>query len=78
MIKILITHLTVRFAIIYHYVDRDVKVRDHCHITGKYKYSAHKDCKFKVKLNHKIPFCIPQPKVSWLTSYYARTKQIQF
>ena len=64
MIKILITHLTVRIAIIYHYVDRDVKVRDHCHITGKYKYSARKDCKFKVKLNHKIPFCIPQPKVS--------------
>ena len=64
MRKILITLPTVRFTIIYHYVDRDVKVRDHCHITGKYKYSAHKDCKFNVKLNHKIPFCIPQLKVS--------------
>ena len=25
------------------YVD-DVKVRDHCHITGKYRGSAHRDC----------------------------------
>ena len=23
------------------YVDDDVKVRDHCHITGKYRDSAH-------------------------------------
>ena len=25
------------------YVDVDVKVRDHCHITGKYRHSACKD-----------------------------------
>ena len=37
------------------YTDNDVKVRDHCHITGKYRGSAHKDCNIKVKLNHKIP-----------------------
>ena len=37
------------------YVDDDVKVRDHCHITGKYNASAHRDCNIKVKLNHKIP-----------------------
>ena len=24
--------------------DNDVKVRDHCHITGKYRGSSHKDC----------------------------------
>ena len=24
-----------------HYVDSDVKVKDHCHITGKYRSSAH-------------------------------------
>ena len=35
--------------------DSDVKVRDHCHITGKYKGSAHTDCKISVKLNHKFP-----------------------
>ena len=36
------------------YVDCDVKVRDHCHITGKYRGSAHRDCNINVKLNHKI------------------------
>ena len=28
---------------------------DHCHITGKYRGSAHRDCNINVKLNHKIP-----------------------
>ena len=36
------------------YFDGDVKVRDHCHITGKYRGSAHRDCNSNVKLNHKI------------------------
>ena len=33
------------------YIDNGVRVRDHCHITGKYRASAHK----YVKLNHKNP-----------------------
>ena len=37
------------------YVDNDVEVRDHCHITGKYRGSAHRDCNINHKLNHKIP-----------------------
>ena len=37
------------------YVDGDVKVRDHCHITGKYRGSAHRDCNINVKLNLKLP-----------------------
>ena len=37
------------------YIDGDGKVRDHCHITGKYRGSAHKDCNINVTLNHKIP-----------------------
>ena len=37
------------------YVDGDVKVRDHCQITGKYRGSAHRDCNIKIKLNHKLP-----------------------
>ena len=37
------------------YIDTDVKLRDHCHITGKYGGSSHKDCNINVKLNHKIP-----------------------
>ena len=36
------------------YIDGDVKVRDHCHITGKHRGSAHRDCNINVKLNHKI------------------------
>ena len=35
--------------------DNDVKVRDHCHITGKYRDSAHKDCHINLKLNYQIP-----------------------
>ena len=36
------------------YVD-NVKVRDPCHITGKYRGSAHRDSNFNLRLNHKIP-----------------------
>ena len=35
-------------------VEDDVKVRDDCHITGKYTGSAHRDCNINVKLNHRI------------------------
>ena len=35
------------------YLDNNVKVRDHCHITGKYRDSAHPDCNINLKLNHK-------------------------
>ena len=37
------------------YVDGDVKVRDHCLITGKYRDSTHRACNINVKLNPKIP-----------------------
>ena len=33
----------------------DGKVRNHCHITGKYRGSAHRDCNMNLKFNHKIP-----------------------
>ena len=33
------------------YKEKDVKVRDHCHITGKFRGSAHQDCNLKLKLN---------------------------
>ena len=32
----------------YVYVERDAEVRDHCHITGKYGDSAHRDCNINV------------------------------
>ena len=37
------------------YVDNDVKVRAHCHITGKYRGFAHGDCNISPKLNQKVP-----------------------
>ena len=37
------------------YIDNDIKVRDHCHITGKYRGSVHKGCNINLKLNHKVP-----------------------
>ena len=36
------------------YNHNDVKVRDHCQITGKYRGSPYKDCNINVRLNHKI------------------------
>ena len=33
------------------YKDKDVRVRDHCHITGKYRGSAHQDCNLKLRIN---------------------------
>ena len=37
------------------YADGDVKTKIHCHIFGKYRSSAYRDCNINVKLNHKIP-----------------------
>ena len=36
------------------YFDNDIKVKDHCNITGKYRDFAHGDCNIDLKLNHKI------------------------
>ena len=33
------------------YSDKDIRVRDHCHITGKYRGSAHQECNLKLKVN---------------------------
>ena len=40
------------------YTEEDIRVRDHCHITGKYRGSAHQDCNLKLRVNQeelKIP-----------------------
>ena len=44
------------------YVGKDVIVTDHCHITGKYRYSSHRYCTIKVKLNNKILIVFHRPK----------------
>ena len=45
------------------YIDSDVKVRDHCYITGKYKVSVHRDCNINVELNHKFPVVFHNLKI---------------
>ena len=37
------------------FVDNHVEVKDLCHVTGKYRGSAHRDCSINLKLNQKIP-----------------------
>ena len=35
------------------YTDKEVRVRDHCHITGKFRGSAHQECNLKLRTNQK-------------------------
>ena len=37
------------------YIDGNIKVRNHCHINGKYRGSAHRNSNIKMSLNYKIP-----------------------
>ena len=32
------------------YTDKDVRVRDHCHIKGKFRGSAHQECNLKLRI----------------------------
>ena len=36
------------------FINNGVKVRDHCHITRKYRGSAHKGCNINIKINQKM------------------------
>ena len=36
------------------YIDTDVKISDHYHISGKYRDSAHRVCNINLKLNHNL------------------------
>ena len=35
------------------YTEKDIRVRDHCHITGQYRGSAHQECNLKLRINPK-------------------------
>ena len=35
--------------------DDDEKVRDHCHVTGKFRETAHWSCSINLQLNKKVP-----------------------
>ena len=37
-------------SVIKKYCDKDIRVRDHCHITGKFRGSAHQDCNLKLRM----------------------------
>ena len=37
------------------FTDRNKKVRDHCHVSGKYRGAACNECNLQMKLTHKIP-----------------------
>ena len=45
------------------YVNSNVKIRNHRHITRKYRNSTYRDCNIKVKLNHKIPVAFHNLKI---------------
>ena len=32
------------------YTDKDARVRDHCHITGKFRGSVHQECNLKLRI----------------------------
>ena len=32
------------------YIDKDIRVKDHCHITGEFRGSAHQDCNLKLRI----------------------------
>ena len=61
--KYLRSLLNVGSVIIPWYDDGDVKLRDHCHITAKYRGSAHWDCNIDVKSNYKILFVFHNLKI---------------
>ena len=42
------------------YVDNNVKVRGHYHITGKYRGSAHRDCNVNLKSKNSCHFSQPK------------------
>lgn len=37
------------------FTDGSIRVRDHCHFTGKYRGAAHQDCNLNYKKSHTVP-----------------------
>lgn len=35
------------------YTDKDIRVRDHCHISGKFRGSAHQECNIQLRIHKK-------------------------
>ena len=68
------------------YTDKDIRVRDHCHITGKFRGSAHQDCNLKLQIKPdtiKIPVIFHNLRgydSHWLSARYclSRAKELHF
>ena len=59
------------------YDDGNVKVRNYCHVTGKYRGFAHRDCNINIKLNHKIHIVFHNLK-NYDFHFITQATQIQF
>ena len=44
------------------YIDKELKAKDHCHITVKYTSFEHRDCDINLTLNQKFPVKISHRK----------------
>ena len=44
------------------FVEGDIKVRDHFHVTGNYRCAATRDCNINVGINYKIPIVFTNQK----------------
>jgi len=53
--KMNLTQLINATFVIERYTNKDIRVRDHCHITGKYRGSSHQGCDLILKLTDKVP-----------------------
>ena len=49
--KMILTQLINATFVIKRYTNKDIRVREHCHITGKYRGSSHQDCDLILKTN---------------------------
>ena len=38
------------------------KLRDHCHVTGKFRGAAHNRCNLKLRIPRKLPIIVPNLK----------------
>ena len=56
----------------------DIKVRNHCQFTGKYRGAAHRGYNINVSLNYKIRIVFHNLKILCYTYYYANSWKIRF